>query len=705
MIQEVQRGYRLYDCLSMLIDYFHKPTTAEVVLSGLPHVNQHLSLKVFAQAAHRAGIRTQIRKLPFKKVWSEKLPAILLLENNRAVFATEYQSEREAVRVPGANTRDADSWQPLAQLEARYLGYAIIIDSVEDKSLEQAHAAADKTRHWFRKTLFRSWRIYRDVLLSSFMINVFALASPLFIMNVYDRVVPNHAIETLWVLVSGVLIIFAFDLILRVLRGYFIDTAGRRVDVDLSAMLYEHVLGIRMAARPGSVGAFANHLDEFESIRNFITSATVTAFIDLPFVILFLLVIWFVGGEIVAVPLLAIPLILIYALVMQPFIKAAVNRVSHGSAQKNATLVESLVGIETIKLLGAESQQQHKWEQAIEFISRWAVRSRLLSASVVNAAVFLQQMTTIGVVAYGVYLIADGNLSLGGLIAAVILTSRVLAPMAQVANLTTHYHRVTTALKTIGSILELPAERREDKEYMTRPHIRGDIEFENVSFSYPQQPSPALSNVSLTIAAGEHVAIIGRTGSGKSTLGKLIAGLYAENSGFVRVDGLDVRHIDPTVLRTHIGYVTQEVMLFDGSMRDNITFGGRPANDEQLIRAAELSGVMSTIRKHPDGFDMHIGERGSGLSGGQRQAVAIARAILHDPPIIILDEATTSMDNATESTLINSLKPALQGKTLILITHKSSLLELVDRLIVLDEGRVIANGRKADVIRALQKVN
>jgi len=537
------------------------------------------------------------------------------------------------------------------------------------------------------------------------MINVFALASPLFIMNVYDRVVPNHAMETLWVLVSGVLIIFAFDLILRVLRGYFIDTAGRRVDIELSAMLYEHVLGIRMVDRPASVGAFANHLDEFESIRNFITSATVTTFIDLPFVILFLLVIWFVGGVIVVVPLIAIPIILIYALVLQPFIKAAVKRVSHGSAQKNATLVESLVGIETIKLLDAESQQQHKWEQAIEFISRWAIRSRLLSASVVNAAVFLQQLSTIGVVAYGVYLISTGSLSLGGLIAAVILSSRVLAPMAQVANLTTHYHQVTTALKTIGSIMQLPSERQEDKAYLTRPKILGEIEFDKVSFSYPQQPSPALNNVSLKIAPGEHVGIIGRTGSGKSTLGKLIAGLYEGNSGFVRVDGLDVRHIDPSVLRSHIGYVTQEVMLFDGSMRDNITFGSKPVSDEQLIQVAEISGVMATIRKHPDGFDMHIGERGSGLSGGQRQAVAVARAILHDPPMIILDEPTTSMDNATELALKQSLKPYLQGKTLILITHKSSMLELVDRLIVLEDGRVIANGSKAEVIQALQTMN
>lgn len=695
----------LYQSLGLLFRYFNIARAPEVVLAGLPLVNERISLKVFVQAVQRAGIRARVSKAPLKNLLRDRLPAIILLANDKVLFATEYVTSRDEVHVLGTDGNASESYVSQKDLEADYLGYAVVISATDDAALEQTLADDSNNQRWFWKVIGRSWRVYRDVLLSSFMINVFALASPLFIMNVYDRVVPNHALETLWVLISGVVIIFVFDLILRVLRGYFIDTAGRRVDLELSALLYEHVLGIRMAARPASVGAFANHLDEFESIRNFITSATVTTFIDLPFVVLFLLVIWFVGGSLVVVPLLAIPLILIYALLMQPMIKAAVKRVMHGAAQKNATLVESLVGIETIKLTGAESQQQHKWEQAIEFISRWAIRSRLLSASVVNAAVFLQQMTTIGVVAYGVYLITEGHLSLGGLIAAVILTSRVLAPMAQVANLTTHYYQVTTALKTISSIMSLPVERQAAKEYLTQPAIQGDIEFDQVSFSYPDQPAPALNNVSLKIKAGEHVGIIGRTGSGKSTLGKLIAGLYQENSGFVRVDGLDVRHMEPSVLRSNIGYVTQDVMLFNGTLRDNIAFGSQGVADEQLIRAAEISGVMTTIRKHPDGFDMHVGERGTGLSGGQRQAVAVARAILHDPHIVILDEPTTSMDNATEMKLKEKLRPYLQGKTLILITHKSSMLDLVDRLVVLEEGRIIANGGKGEVIRALQSMH
>lgn len=705
MESESRQSDPLYQILGLLIAYFHKTVTPDIVLSGLPVVNEHVSLRVFVQAAKRAGIQAQIKKIPLIRILNGRLPAVILLNDKDAVLAVKYSPQTMEVTLIRGGAQVEEQTMPVSVLNRNYLGYAVLTGPEEDIRLDVSASEEDTSRNWFRKTIFKSWRIYRDVLLSSFMINVFALASPLFIMNVYDRVVPNHALETLWVLASGVLIIFLFDLALRVLRGYFIDSAGRRVDVELSALLYEHVLGIRMESRPASVGAFANHLDEFESVRNFITSATVTTFIDLPFVILFLFVIWFVGGVIVVVPIVAIPLILSYALILQPFIKSAVRRVSRGAAQKNATLVESLVGIETIKLLGAESQQQHKWESAIDFISRWAVRSRLLSASVVNAAVFIQQLATIGVVAYGVYLISEGNLSLGGLIAAVILTSRVLAPMAQVANLTTHYHQVTTALNTISQIMALPSERVNDKTYITQSELRGDIEFDKVSFSYPQQPAPALNNVSLKIRAGEHVGIIGRTGSGKSTLGRLIAGLYQENSGFVRVDGLHVRHIDPVLLRANIGYVTQDVVLFDGSMRENICFGGKTVTDEQLIRVSEISGVMNIVKKHPDGFDMHIGERGSGLSGGQRQAVALARAILHDPPIIILDEPTTSMDNATEIKLKQTLKTYLQDKTLILITHKTSMLDLVDKLIVLDEGRIVANGNKLDVIKALQSLN
>lgn len=704
MIDPAKAGAGLYSCLELILGLYSKDKTVREVLSGLPVDGQSLSLKVFLRALGRAGIGSEIRKLPLQKLLKGTLPAIIFLADNEIVFCTDVSKRGRKVRALSVDGNATELTIPLRKLRSRYLGYAVTI--VQQHELPQTppvERPGDNHR-WFWKVFFKSWRIYRDVLLASFLINVFALTSPLFIMNVYDRVVPNNAVETLWVLLAGVLIIFAFDLVLRVLRGYFVDISGRQVDIELSALLYQHVLGIRMANRPASVGAFANNLDEFENIRNFITSATVTTLIDLPFVLLFLFVIWYVGGNLVIIPIVAIPLILIYALVVQPAIKRSAQQVSEAAARKNSTLVESLVGIENVKLLGAEGSQQHKLERAVENISLWSVRSRLLSASVVSAALFVQQMTTIGVVAYGVYLIAEGSLSLGGLIAAVILTSRVLAPMAQVASLATRYHRATSAMKTMTSILNLPVERNSEKEYLVLSGISGEIEFDKVGFSYPGQAVPALENVSLKIAAGEHVGIIGRTGSGKSTIGKLITGLYRENSGFVRIDGIDVRQLDQTELRAGIGYVPQDVTLFGASMRENILFGSHGYSDDELIKAAELSDVISIVRQHPSGFDMPVGERGLSLSGGQRQSVAIARALLGAPSIVIMDEPSNSMDNLSEINLKRNLEPYLKDKTFVLITHKSSMLDLVDRLIVLDKGRVIADGSKPEVISALQSM-
>jgi len=702
MIGAEKSDSTLYNCLTLILKLYNKSKTIREILSGLPVANKSLSLDAFMRATLRANIVSHVKKLPLKKLLITPMPALIFLSEDKVVFAIEYLNDEKLIRALSVDGEGEELTIPIDQLQKDYLGYAVVFSPKQEDVIEQDIKKDDKSSGWFWSVTFKSWRIYRDVLLASFLINVFALASPLFIMNVYDRVVPNHAIETLWVLITGVLIIFTFDLMLRVLRGYFVDTAGRRIDLELSALLYQHVLGIRMANRPDSVGAFANNLDEFESIRNFITSATVSTLIDLPFVVLFLFVIWYVGGSLVIVPLIAIPLILIYALLVQPVIKRSVQQVMQGAAKKNATLVESLVGIETIKLLGAEGQQQHKWEQAIDHISKWSVRSRMLSSSVVNAAVFMQQMTSMGVVAYGVYLIAEGDLSLGGLVAGVILTSRVLAPMAQVANLTTHYHRVIAAMKTMNSILDSPVECNPEREYLATSNIKGDIEFDNVTFSFPNQSVNALENISLTIKSGEHVGIIGRTGSGKSTIGKLIAGLYQENTGFVRVDGVDVRQMDINQLRSNMGYVPQDVTLFNTTMRENIIFGNRMVTDDQLIKAAELSGVMSIIKKHPSSFDMHIGERGLSLSGGQRQKVAVTRALLNDPPIIIMDEPTNSMDNGAEESLKKNLTEYLKEKTFILITHKNSMLDLVDRLIVVENGRVIADGNKQYVIKSLQ---
>lgn len=696
----------LYDPLLLCLAIFTKihghPVSTASLSAGLPLANNLLTPQLFIKAAKRAKLSARIVKRPLQNISNLLLPVVLLLKDNDACIVLELDKKTDLAKVIMPETGEGEAILSCQILEKRYLGYAIFIKP-EHQYDERTPTQETKTgNHWFWGTIASSWRIYRDVLIASVFVNLFALASPLFIMNVYDRVVPNQAFETLWVLGIGVTVVFVFDLLFRVLRSYFIDIAGKKADIILSSMIYEKVVGLRMDQRPASIGAFANNLGEFENIRNFITSATMTTLVDLPFVFLFLGVIFYIGGPAVLVPLTGIPIILIYGLMVQKPIRTAVEQVMRTSAQKNATLIETLMGSETIKAMCAEGQLQKKWEQAIGNIAHWSVRSRLLSTSTTNMAVFMQQLATMGVVTYGVYLAANNEISLGGLIAVVILTSRAMAPMALVANITAHFHEARNALKTLNGIMALKAERESSIGFVHRTNIQGNIEFSAVNFTYTGQPFNAVNNLSFKINHGERVGIIGRTGSGKSTLQKLLMGLYKPASGMIKLDNIDIQQMDPFELRKCMGYVPQDVMLFYGSLRDNIAFGTPHIESEQLLKAAELAGVTEFSSQHPMGLDMPLGERGEALSGGQRQSVIIARALLHEPSIMVMDEPSNSMDNTTEEKLLAHLEVCLKGKTLLLVTHRASMLKLVDRILVIEKGHIIADGPKDVVINAMK---
>lgn len=693
----------LLECLQLLTRLHGRPLSRDALVHGLPLEDGILTPSLFPRAARRAGLAARLVRRNLDAISPLVLPAVLLLDGREACVLVGLDREAGEARVLFPESGEGEQRLPLPELAARYSGIAIFAQPEHRFDARTPATGSDRSRHWFWGVLGQSWRIYRDVLAASLLINLFALASPLFVMNVYDRVVPNQAHETLWVLAIGVAVVVLFDLLMRMLRGYFIDIAGKKADVLLSARIFEQVLGLRMEGRPASVGAFANNLRAFESVRDFITSATITAVIDLPFVVLFLAVIAFVGGPLVFVPLAAIPLLLGFALLIRRPLQEAVQAAHRASAQKNATLIESLTAAETIKSLGAESPTQRKWEKAVGFIARTGLRSRLLSASVVNLAVFMQQLTMVAIVVYGVYLIGEGDISMGGLIAAVMLTGRAMAPMAQVANLATQYHQTKTALESLEQIMSLPVERPAGKQFVSRPRLQGAVEFRDLSFRYPGEEQYALRNVNLRIEPGERVGIIGRIGSGKTTLEKLILGLYEPTEGAVHIDGVDVRQIDPADIRRNIGYVPQDVMLFYGTVRENITFGVPHADDAEILEAARLSGVDEFVNRHPLGFDMPVGERGEGLSGGQRQAVVIARAWLRHPSLLIMDEPTNSMDNSSEERFKAQLAQRLGHETLILVTHRASLLDLVDRVIVMDQGRVAADGPKDQVLEALRQ--
>lgn len=694
----------LLECLLIVAKVHGRVITRDAALAGLPLERQaHLTPGLFARAAKHAGLTCNLVQRPLTGLNPHLFPAVLLLHDQEACVLLNWSKDGNRARVILPELGEAAVVLTTEELASRYNGRAILARprfTFDARTPEVGHILG---RHWFWSALAENLPLYQDVLLSAFMISLFAVALPLFIMNVYDRVVPNRAFETLWVLAAGVAIVLMADVVSRTMRGYFLDLASSRVDVKLSSYIMERVLGIRLENRPLSAGSFAANLRSFETVRDFITSATVTAFIDLPFALVFLLVIGWIAWPIVLPILGGMSLVLLFGLTVQNKMHILSETTYRASAQRNATLIESLVGLETLKTLGAEGLMQRKFEASAAFLARTGARLRLLSSSTLNSAVWAQQLVTVAVIVLGVYLIANGDLSMGGLIACTMLSSRAMAPIGQVAGLLTQYHNATTALTSLNEIMKNPVERPDDARFLSRSSFLGSIEFKDVSFNYPGQEMNALRNVSLRISAGEHVGLLGRVGSGKTTFYKLILGLYQPTSGSVLIDGIDLRQIDPAELRRQIGYVPQDVTLFYGTLRDNLTMGMPAADDSAVLAAAELCGILNFVNSHPHGFDMMVGERGESLSGGQCQRVAVGRALIGEPPILLLDEPTGSMDNSSEEEIKARLQTYALGKTMLVITHRTSLLELVDRLIVIDGGRIVADGPKAQVVEALRQ--
>lgn len=693
----------LLECLALLTRHYGNPYSRESLKAGMPLEKGLFTAEIFIRSAKRAGLACKVHKRNISDISSLVVPAVLLLNKRKACILTEIDHSEGTAHIIMPETGEGVKKIRLEVLEDFYSGFAIYIREKHRYDRRTPEKLRVKSRHWFWGTILGSWRIYRDVLLASLLINIFAVASPLFVMNVYDRVVPNQAFDTLWVLAIGAFIVFSFDFVLKMVRSYFIDLAGKKSDILLSSTIMEQVLGLSMKARPTSVGSFAKNLQDFESIREFITSSTVTALVDLPFTCIILFVIFILGGPVAVVPLVAMVMIGLYSFFIQDPLKASIDKTLRSSQQKNATLIESLAGMEALKIAQAESDIQYKWEKSVSHIATWSIKTKLLTASATSFSAYVQQVANIGMVIFGVYLIAEGELSMGGLIASVMLTGRCLAPMAQIAGLATRYNQSKSALDGLNQVMEMPTERHEDRDYVNRPDLKGSIEFDGVNFAYPNQEIQALRDINLNIKAGEKVAIIGRIGSGKTTIEKLIMGLYEPDEGAVRIDGIDLRQINPTDLRSSIGCVSQDITLFYGSIKENITLGANHVDDSQLLQAAEMAGVAEFANKHPNGLDMVVGERGQNLSGGQRQSIALARALLMDPPILVMDEPSSSMDNTTELRMKEQLKTRCQDKTLILVTHKASMLDLVDRLIVVDSGRVVADGPKDQVHAALRQ--
>lgn len=693
----------LLACLLIVARAHGEVLTRDAIMAGLPAEHQRLTPSLFVRAARRARLSSQLVRKNLDRLKDALLPAIVLLHGQKACVLLGFNEDRSAARMVYPELGDAPVTVPLANLQADYTGISIYVRPSLRFDARAPEVRAGRHGHWFWSVMAESRPLYRDVLLAALLANLFALGLPLFVMNVYDRVVPNHAFETLWVLAVGLMLMLVSDLVLRTLRSRFVDLASSRSDVKLSAFIMERVLGMRMEQRPVSAGSFASNLRAFESVRDFIGSATVVAFIDLPFALIFMIVIGWISWPMLIPLAIGAAIMLLYALAVQGRMHELAETTYRAAAQRNATLIEGLVGFETLKALGAESAIQSKWEKSAALLARVGAQLRLLSSTASNTSAFVQQLISLVIVIIGVYVIAERELTVGGLIACTMLASRAMAPVGQVAGLLVQYHTAATALTSLNEMMERDVERPDDTTFISRGHLKGAIDFRDVSFTYPGQDTPSLRNLTFSVKPGEKVAILGRIGSGKTTLEKLILGLYRPTTGAVLVDGIDLRQLDPAELRRQIGYVQQDVMLFYGSLRDNITLGAPLAEDADIVKAAEIGGIIGLVNQHPQGFDMLVGERGESLSGGQRQGVAIARAVINDPPILLLDEPTSSMDYSSEEDIKRRLKEFSVGKTVLLISHRTSVLELADRIIVMDGGRIVADGPKDQVVTALRQ--
>ena len=691
----------LLDSLLALCAMHQKTVSRATLTSGLPLPDQRLSMQLMPRAAARAGLQGRWLRRSLKQIPAIALPVLLSLRDGRAALLLGWEADGSA-RIMPSESDGGELTVEAALLAEDYTGQAFFAQPRHRFDPDRGEMIP-RTTSWFRDTLKRSRGLYADAIAASLVINLIGLVVPLFVMNVYDRVVPNQATTTLWVLALGVAGAFVFDLILKTLRGLCLDLAGKKTDLIISATLFERVCGMAMKFRPARVGNFAQNIHEFQSLRDFLSSLTLASVIDLPFTLLLLAVIALIGGHMAWIPLLAFPLAILIGLLLQRPLAEVMERSMALAAERQSSLIETLGSLDAVKTNNAESERQYQWEQTIGTLSRLELRARLLSSLAMNSTQWIQQMAGIVTMVAGVYLLIAGQLSMGGLIACYMLGSRALAPLTQVSGLLTRYQQARVTLDSINHMMSLPQERQTDERPLKREVLQGGIEFRQLSFNYPEQEQLALSEISLVIRPGEKVGIIGRSGSGKSSLAKLIVGLYQPAAGSLLLDGIDARQLDISDVRHNVGYVPQDIQLFSGTLRDNLISGARYVEDDLIVRAAELAGVHELARLHPRGYELQVGERGCQLSGGQRQNVALARALLLDPPVLLLDEPTSAMDNTGEAQLKQRLAGIIADKTLLLVTHRASMLSLVDRLIILDRGRIIADGPKELVMEALRK--
>ena len=685
------------DTLVVLSTYHSKTVSTSQILDALPLEGDLESLSM--RAGQNAGFELKLTKYALKKIIPPLLPVILVLKN-RTEILIEIDKENKQYKL--LDTEGKTTWVDKKSLEKEYTQNIFLLKQKDHIKIETEYLT--KKKHWFWSSLKFSRSLYFDVLLASFLLNIFAVASPLFVRNVYDRVVPNAAFDTLFILSSGIILVYLFDILFRFLRTYLLEVSGKKSDIIISSKIFEHVLNLKLSHKFKSVGAFSNNIKEFDTLRNFLSSASLTILIDLPFTVLFLYVIYLLAGNIMFVPLIASVFMILYGLLITIHLNKHIDQTSKLSAWKSSVLIESLSALETIKSFGLNSMMQWKWEESVGKISHTNMKTKILTTSMSTLTTFVVQLSNVLVIILGVYAIHDKELTMGGLIAITMLTSRTLNPLVQVSNLLINYEHAKNSYTILNGIYNMPVEQNQEKNYIIREKIEGKIEFRNVSFSYPHSEELVLDNVSFVIEAGENVTILGNNGSGKSTLIKLIMGFYDASSGSILIDGIDIKQQSPSHLRKSLNYLPQDIVLFNGTIEENIQYALPEASTEAMIQSAKMSGLDTFIDKNPLGYHFPVEERGAGVSGGQRQLIAMARFFLRSQSsILLIDEPTNSVDNTTKQHLQFQLSSFVKNKTSLLISHEMELIAIPSRTLLFNEGKLVHDATKEEVLNTLQQ--
>ncbi|HGO5824016.1 TPA: type I secretion system permease/ATPase [Mannheimia haemolytica] len=678
--------------------------TAQVVRDIHNNVNFHSVIELLRSY----GFENSISQRPLQDIPSLSVPVVAILQNEEALVITKIEGKGEERLYTIRQSGDSEQILDHQTLVSRYLGYCWFIKPKMVSDTRSELPEYDMPKSWFWKVIWRFRGYYYQVVLASFIINFLALVSSLYVMNVYDRVIPNQTYETLWALSIGVIIAIVFEFIARMVRGHLTDVAGKKADLIISSALFRRVMALRLIDKPASSGSYANNLREFESVREFMTSASLLALVDLPFLCLFIFVIYLVGGMLAWVPLITVMIVLLFSFAIQPQLAARLNESMRESSQRQGLIVEALDGIETLKANNAVNWAQQRWDAFTAKVSAAQIKVKDTSNLVTNFAVKMQQLNTVFLVILGTYMVhaeaESSRITMGAIMASVILSGRALAPVGQVASLAIRFQQAKLALKGVNAIVERPIEKDISRQYITLQRVKGHLQFDKVSFQYNRDVSDALSELSISIREGERVGIIGKIGSGKSTLLKLAAGLYEPSKGGITLDSIDIRQLDPYYLRSQITLLTQSERLFLGTLRENLDMArtDNMSDDRALLTALQRFGLLSFVQRHPKGLDMPLGENGLGLSGGQKQLVALARMTIKDPRVVLMDEPTSDLDQESEEMVLQALNKWLANRTLVVVTHRPQVLKLVSRIIVMDNGKVVLDGPRDEVLARLQ---